>query len=556
MNVKNISIVAHVDHGKTKLTERILEIFGFTAEVDDLSVEKNRGITVRSQYFCIQNNSHGVINIVDTPGHIEFQSQVVKFLNCIDLVVFVVDCVEGMKPQSVIYLQIIRKLSIPYILVVNKIDKLSNQQPISASISELDDYVASFHISAKNNINISPLVDFIKEYQPANKRINAPEILAMSLKPAEGLKLIIYTGHLQLKSKKQYYCGKTAVKLRNINRIEAKRVEIQQSLTGDIVEATISSKHLREAFATNITEQPNPQKTINDSHIVKISVFPVDEERYEDLCDALLIISILDALVIEKVFYPLFGPGIDVCIPGPMYTSILKDRLFEEFDIVAVVYTSKIKYLIDGSHRYYTDGLQIKSSVKEPFLLIKFICKSSILKDLLLKHRAQMVDIQNDYILCHMPISGLSTAFMDEVYTLTSGIVIVEYNISDISYYDMQYDILTFTVHTTKIDSLSDISPREESLERVNKIVDILHPACQRQPFPYSIRGMVNNRCVKSINIRNYAKDVTAHLYGGDVTRKQKLLRKQSKGRSKQKESTTISISRKDLIKSIKKYNN
>ena len=545
----NIGIVAHIDHGKSTLTQHILNRFGILIgikDIDNLSVEQERGITVRSQYYCLQETPHK-INLIDTPGHVDFKQQVIKFLSCLNLILLLVDAREGIKAQTSVYYNHIKNLKIPFILCITKIDKVEKGEKPHPSIKKITGQIATLNISCYTGEGLEEVIEYIKNYSPSNAPKNG-RVLSIVSKNIEGLRLLVYSGESILKQNKNIYLSENSIKIRFIQLNTHKKIPIQTLQKYDIAEIVIPVKNIGKDISF-VSHTPVKMPIADHGNIIRLNIFPVEEKDLKEMLEAIKIISILDNITMEPIFIPFMGGGASIFVNGPMYSSILLERLKSEFNLNCVIHNTRSKYIVDGVETYSVTE-KIKQ-VQEMYFPVEFKGLTHVFKELLIKNRILIETIDKDNIKGLIPLSSLDENFINNLLSITSGYVEMNYDITKPEYIDIEYSVITFSIHNSQLDSFTEIVPELYAEKKISDIVNLLYVACERQPFAYSVRGYKNNRCIKSLTIKNFAKDVTAHLYGGDVTRKQKLLKKQAKGRAKIKSSTDVKLSRKSYIQGV-----
>lgn len=590
MKITNLAIVAHIDHGKTTLSKKLIEAFynkNIQIEsIDDLSVEKEKGITVRSQCYLLYQDKNHIVNLIDTPGHIEFKNQVIKFINIVNVVLLLIDPVEGLKCQTEAYLKEIQNKKIDYFIVYTKIDRIKDKDVLQERINNINkevNYHKKYYLtSSYQNIGFDDIVSDI---------IN---LNTVKLEGSNNKLLNITEGGMGTLVGTCYFAKGTSTKLEGVYFANIKKpikiiytyrktpfnqIKINQIYDGDIVNIVFHIKNINLLNGDKFELKPFKEDISNfssASKIVVFSIFPVNVESLKNLSDKLLLLCHLDSISIEPIFHQTFGGGFEVYCSGAMYIEILKERLLSEFDIETFTDLPQVVYTFTVNHKgkeistqrpYWLNLKRIDGNiteVKEPFVKTNISVKIlphlteyqtlAMLKD---TYRAEIINsYSNSFdmfeIELFLPISVMNATFFQRMMNMYSGYFsAITDNI--IEYKPINFVKVTFSVHTTFVDSFENVIEFSCAKEYVDRVVNILKESSSECLFSYAIRGYVNNRCIKSVAVKAYRKDVTQHLYGGDFTRKQKLLRKQSEGKKVQKQKGLVFVDRNSLVKVLKK---
>jgi GTP-binding protein LepA len=588
-HIRNFCIIAHIDHGKSTLADRLIQTCGGIAQrdlheqmLDSMDIERERGITIKSNTITLDYHAPDgkdyLLNLIDTPGHVDFSHEVRRSLMACEGALIVVDASQGVEAQTVANLYLALEHDLELLPIINKIDLPSAdieraQEAIDADLG-LDPFEA-IAISAKNGINIEEVLVGIVEKLPAPKGDpNAPlkalvfdahfdkfrgvilqcRVMEGTLKPRDTIHFMhadrdfkvdeVGYNQFQLTPRKQLSAGE-------VGYIVAGVKSVQDIEIGDTI--TLLDQPANEPI-------PGYQKA---RQVVFSSIYPMDTGEYQDLTKALEKLAINDAaLTFEKDSSAALGFGFRCGFLGLLHLDVIQERLRREFDIGLVISAPSVKYklsLRDGSEievdnpSYWPDPTVIESA-SEPYIKASIITPETYVggvMELCREHRSESQTM--DYLSAKrlevtsiMPLGEVLFDFYGKLKMLTRGYGSfdyepIEYRSTDI----VKVDIL---VHKEPVDTLSYLVHRDKARTRALHYCEQLAKEIPRHQFKIPIQGAIGGDIIARTTIAPFRKDVTEKLYGGDVTRKKKLLEKQKKGKAKMKQFGSVNIPQKAFI--------
>jgi GTP-binding protein LepA len=576
--IRNFCIIAHIDHGKSTLADRILEHTHTITErefreqvLDSMDLERERGITIKSKAIKIDYHARDgeqyTLNLIDTPGHVDFSHEVSRSLIACEGSLMVVDATQGVQAQTIsnIHLAVEHKLYI--ILVINKIDMENADVDLVkeelAGIHGLDD-APCFLVSAKKGTGIAELLEGIVKYIPPPKSNNESKdsnfkalVFDSSFDTYKGV--IVYLKVASGRVKK----GDIVQFLSNGKEFEVSetgifklKMEKKESLTcGEVGYLTANIKNLSDArIGDTIVSTLNPAKEPILGYrpakpMVFSAIYPIESQHYSLLREALDKLSLNDpSFTYEPETSPSLGFGFRCGFLGPLHMEIVQERLEREYDLdlissaPSVCYQIKVRketVFIDNPAKFPPPH-EIEKT-EEPFVRIKIFSPDEHLGALinLCKNRrgtyisTSYLDPTRVVIIFEIPMSEIIIDFHDIVKSATRGYGSLDYE--NIGYRETSIVKLDILLNGEKIDALACIMPRDKAYERGRALALKLKEVIPRQQFPIAIQAAIGGNVIARETVKSFRKDVTQKLYGGDVTRKRKLLEKQKRGKKRMK---------------------
>lgn len=588
-HIRNFCIIAHIDHGKSTLADRLIQSCGGVAQrdfhdqmLDSMDIERERGITIKSNTITLnyraKDGQDYLLNLIDTPGHVDFSHEVRRSLMACEGALIVVDASQGVEAQTVANLYLALEYDLQLLPVINKIDLPSadvdrTREAIDGELG-LDPFVA-IPVSAKTGVGIEKVLKGIVEYLPCPKGVaDAPlkalvfdayfdkyrgvilqcRVLEGTLKPRDAI-LFMHGGReykvdelgynqLKLNPREQLSAGEVGYIVAGVKSVQD--IEIGDTIT-----------HLARPAAEPI---PGYQKA---KQVVFSSVYPMNTDEYPDLTKALEKLAINDAaLTFEKDSSAALGFGFRCGFLGLLHLDVIQERLQREFDIGLVISAPSVRYqlqLKDGetmevdNPTYWPDPSTI-DSVSEPYIKASILTPEEFVgpvMELCREHRSESQTMNylsagRVEVSSEMPLGEVLFDFYGKLKMITRGYgsfdyVQTEYRKTDI----VKVDIL---VNKEPVDALSYLVHREKSRARALHYCEQLAEEIPRHQFKIPVQGAIGGTIIARATIQAYRKDVTAKLYGGDVTRKKKLLEKQKKGKAKMKQFGQVNIPQKAFI--------
>ncbi|MDR1688551.1 MAG: translation elongation factor 4 [Clostridiales bacterium] len=574
-NIRNFCIIAHIDHGKSTLADRLIQKCGLMTEremteqvLDNMDLERERGITIKAQAVRLvhkdKNGEEYILNLIDTPGHVDFNYEVSRSLAACEGAVLVVDATQGVEAQTLanVYLAIDNSLEV--VPVINKID-LPGAVPEMA-IREIEEYIGleaseAPLISAKNDINIDAVFEKILTGIPAPAGDeNAPLKALIFDSVYDAYRgVIVFIRVLDGKVKKGDRVLFMATE-KDFEIVETgffapgKFVPSQELSAGEVGYITASIKNVRDTrIGDTVTEYENPTKEPFPGYkkvnpMVYCAIFPADGSRYDDLRDAIEKLKLNDAaLQFEPENSVALGFGFRCGFLGLLHLEIIQERLSREFNLDLVTTAPSVIYKI-----YLTDGdlleLTNPNDMPDPTKISKMeepIVKAEII--LPTEHIGKIMELcqerRGDYIgmeyleqtrailKYELPLNEIIYDFFDALKSRSRGYASFDYELSGYKESDLvKLDIL---VNHEPVDALSFIVHRSVAYERGRKIAEKLKKEIPRHLFEVPIQAQAGNKIIARETVSAVRKDVLAKCYGGDITRKKKLLEKQKEGKKR-----------------------
>lgn len=609
-SIRNFAIIAHVDHGKSTLADRLLELTGVVDQhkhedqlLDRNPISRERGITIklapiRMPYYF--NGQDYILNLIDTPGHVDFSYEVERTLACVEGVVLLVDATKGIQAQTIAHTYKALSQSLHIIPVVNKIDAPNAE--VEKTIESLSQFLGikpeTVHkISAKNGMNVQSLLERVIQEIPspeAHANINPGNInpgVDTSLNPGDqtqvtpGVEMRLNTGStataLLFDSYYDSYRGVIAfvrvfggslqkgqnVKLHAVGNefiidevgTFALKLEPKEKLeSGEIGYVVTKLKDIHLVSVGDTISDPSIDTALDGYKKVKpmifSSVFPTDEDAFPDLVIAFEKLSLNDsALTYEPVKSNSLGTGFRVGFLGLLHADVVRERLEREFDINVILTPPTVEYLSEG-----TGG---KEQYQEPMTTVSVVVPSSYIGEVMRIAsvcRAEFKHMDNTalnaVVTYKMPLSELISGFFDTLKTATSGYGSLDWELS--GYSRVEVDKMEILLNDNPIDELSRYVLKEKAFTVGRDICDRLKGLIPKQQYEVKIQARFRGKIVASSRISALRKDVTAKLYGGDRTRKDKLLKQQKKGKKLMKQIGRVDVPKEAFLKLFTKNEN
>jgi GTP-binding protein LepA len=580
--------VAHIDHGKSTLADRLIEKYGDISSrkmkeqiLDSMDLERERGITIKAQTVSLNALYMGDnynINIIDTPGHVDFSYEVSRSLSACDGVMLLVDATQGLEAQTIAHFNMARELNLVIIPVINKIDLPSaNPDAVKKDLSELLDINQNeiLNVSAKSGLGVEDLIERVIIDIPEPKGLISNDLKAFIIDSwfdnYLGIVVLIkiIDGSISIKDKIKVFSNKREFLVDKLGTFNPKMTNLSKLSSGQVGFMIASIKTLDSApvgdtiiLAKNSTSAPLPGfKKIQPR--VYSGFYPVDSNDYQESKKALDKLSLNDnSFTYEPESSQSLGHGFRCGFLGLLHMEIIRERVQREYNLEFLMTVPSVTYRVENKKGEVNDirkpsDLPDDNSIKcyyEPIALISIVTPAEYLgsvielctskrgtqKDLI--YRSNMAEIKYE-----IPLSEIIYDFFDTLKSASKGYASYDYDIID--YRESSMIRLDIHVNKKKIDALSQILHKDNSYRRSRELIDNLKKLIPRQSFEITIQGCVGAKILSSTSIKGYRKDVTAKLYGGDVTRKMKLLKKQKEGKKKMKKIGNVEIPREAFYK-------
>lgn len=581
-HLRNFCIIAHIDHGKSTLADRLIEFTNTVQKrdmmnqlLDDMDLERERGITIKSHAIQMQYPKDGELytfNLIDTPGHVDFSYEVSRSIAACEGALLIVDASQGIEAQTIsnLYLAISHDLEI--IPVLNKID-LPGAMPEEVS-DQIIDLIGCkkediIHASGKEGIGIQAILDAVVARIPAPK--GEPEaplqalIFDSTFNSYRGIEVIfrVYNGEIRKGDKvkfintgKEYYADE-------IGTLGLEQEPKQIIKTGDVGYLISGIKEAKEVkVGDTITHVAKPTLTaIQGFEEVKPMVFagiyPVETSEFEDLRDAMEKLQLNDAsLVWEPETSAALGFGFRCGFLGMLHMEIVQERLEREFDmtVITTVPSVKFKVLTTADEVLWVSAPaelpepNLINSIEEPYIKAQIITKSEytgVIMSLCMDKRGILVNqiyLTTDRVelTFDMPLSEVVFDFFDRLKTISRGYASLDYEYKDYEPGEMvKLDIM---LNGDKVDALSAIVHRDKAYDWGKRLCEKLRELIPRQQFEIAIQAAIGQKIIARETVKALRKDVLAKCYGGDISRKRKLLEKQKKGKKRMRQVGNVEI--------------
>ena len=570
-NIRNFSIIAHIDHGKSTLADRILEVTGAITDrekqdqlLDNMDLERERGITIKLNAVQLKYKDY-VLHLIDTPGHVDFNYEVSRSLAACEGAILVVDAAQGIEAQTLANLYLALDSNLTIIPVINKID-LPNAdiEKVTKELEETLGFKKNEIIltSAKNGIGIKELVDEIVNKIPSPKGdINKPlqALIFDSFYDAyRGVVVLIriVNGKVKVGDK---------IKLMATNKIEEvvelgvntpKEVKKTELVAGEVGYLCASIKDISDIkVGDTITLENNPASDTLPGYkpmkpMVFSGIYPIETSKYPDLREALEKLKLNDAsLEFTPETSKALGFGFRCGFLGLLHLEIIKERIEREFNINLIVTSPSVIYEVEltdntiiniDSPSKMPDKVRIKD-IKEPYIRTSIFVPSNYIgpiMELCQDKRGnyismEYIDKTRVNIHYEIPLSEIVYDFFDRLKSISKGYASFDYELIGYKSSDLvKMDIL---LNGEVVDALSVIVHKDFAYKRGKNIVETLRKMIPRQQFEVPVQASISNKVIARETIKAVRKDVLAKCYGGDVSRKRKLLEKQKEGKKRMK---------------------
>ncbi|MDD5887937.1 MAG: translation elongation factor 4 [bacterium] len=580
-NIRNFCIIAHIDHGKSTLADRILELTGAIEKrelkeqmLDSMDLERERGITIKLNAVQLSYNYNGVLydlNLIDTPGHVDFSYEVSRSLAACEGAILVVDAAQGIEAQTLANLYLALDNNLAIIPVINKIDLPSAD--IERVTEELEmlgfDKEDIILTSAKNGIGIKELVENVIKKIPAPKGdINKPLqglIFDSVFDPYRGIVVStrIVNGKIKVGDIIQMMETKASYEVLSINTSTPKEVKKTELVAGEVGFISASIKNISDVkVGDTITLANNPAKECLPGYkpmksMVFCGVYPIDTSKFEDLREALEKLKLNDAsLVFEPETSSALGFGFRCGFLGLLHMDIIRERVTREFNIDLIMTAPSVIYevvltngeliLVDAPNKL-PDKSKIKE-IREPYIKTNIFTPKDYIGAIMklcqekrgIYLNMEYIDTTRVNIHYELPLSEIVYDFFDKLKSYTKGYASFDYEVVGYRSSDLvKMDIL---LNGELVDALSVIVHKDFAYRRGRGVVEKLKESIPRQLFEIPIQAALGTHVIARSTVKALRKDVLAKCYGGDVTRKKKLLEKQKEGKKRMKQIGSVDL--------------
>ena len=577
INIRNFSIIAHIDHGKSTLSDRLIQHTGIISDrdfknqiLDTMDIERERGITIKSQTVCLpytaDDGDKYYLNLIDTPGHVDFSYEVSRALASCEGALLLIDASQGVEAQTLANLYSALEHDLEIIPVINKVDLPSADiDRVKMQIEEdlgLDSEQAIL-TSAKMGTGIRDLIEAVVCQLPPPQTNNSDAPLKALIfdshyDPFRGtvVHFRVFQGSIKAGDKIIFMSNLAPYRVEEVGIFQIKRVpqkELRAGQVGYLIAGIKTVSDTRCGDTITLFDDPckTPMSGFEEAKpVVFSSVYPVASDGYEDLDVALEKLKLNDAaLIYEKDSSMALGFGFRCGFLGLLHLEVVQERLEREFDLSLILTAPSVQYkfsLNDGTTiivdnpAFYPDPMTIEYSL-EPYIRAAIIIPDrymgAVMK-LCLERRGisknyQYLTTERLEMIFEMPLAEVIYDFYDKLKSITQGYGSFDYDILD--YRESNLVKIDILINGDRVDALSQIVHRERSVARARLTCEKLRDEIPRQMFKIAIQGAIGGNIIARKTISPFRKDVTAKCYGGDITRKRKLLEKQRKGKKRMK---------------------
>ncbi len=582
-NIRNFSIIAHIDHGKSTLSDRLIELCGAVDQremedqlLDNMDLERERGITIKARAVGLTYHRDGkvyTLNLIDTPGHVDFNYEVSRSLAACEGAVLIVDASQGVEAQTLANTYLALDHDLEILPVINKIDlPAADPQRTKAEIEDIIGIPAmdAPEISAKQGINIQAVLDDIVDHVPAPQGDpNAPLqalVFDSQYDSYRGVIVLmrIISGTLRRGMEVTLMSTGASYKVLEVGHLRPIGLDPCEELgCGDVGYFTASIKNVEDTrVGDTVTETARPAAEPLPGYrparsMVYCGIYTEDGSKYPDLRDALEKLKLNDAsLSFEPESSVALGFGFRCGFLGMLHMEIIQERLEREFDLDLITTLPSVIYritktdgtvlMIDNPHDY-PNPASIEVA-EEPYVNVSIITPQEFVgnimplcQDLRGEYKnMQYLDSRLVELHYEMPLNEIVYNFFDTLKARTKGYASLDYEFS--SYHPSELVKVDMLLNGDQVDALSFIAHKDKAYGRARKLCEKLKENIPRQLFEIPVQAAIGGKIIARETVKALRKDVLAKCYGGDITRKKKLLEKQKEGKKKMRQLGTVQI--------------
>ena len=592
-NTRNFSIIAHIDHGKSTLADRLIQKTGLVSErdmkaqlLDNMDLERERGITIKLQNVRLEYRANDGeiyhLNLIDTPGHVDFNYEVSRSLAACEGALLVVDAAQGVEAQTLANVYLALEQDLEILPVINKID-LPSARPDYVK-DEIEDLIGldcseAPLISAKNDINTEDVLEAIVKHVPAPVGDNQAPLKALIFDSYyDAYKGVVayvrvFDGCVKKGMVIEMMNSKKKFEVTEVGVMAPNATELAELSAGDVGYIAASIKDIRSCRvgdtitdANNRTDQPLPGYK-KATPMVYCGIYPGEGEKYENVRDALEKLQINDAaLEFEAESSAALGFGFRCGFLGLLHMEIIQERLEREFDLNIITTAPSVIYRVtklDGEVLMIQNPANLPEPteirmIEEPIVKSDIIVPKDyvgVVMELCQERRGSMKDmeyIDDTRVMLHyeLPLNEVIYDFFDALKSRTRGYGSIDYEMK--GYVPSNLVKMDILINKEQVDALSFIIHESRSFVRGKAMCEKLKGEIPRHQFPVPIQAAVGNKIIARETVAAYRKDVLAKCYGGDISRKRKLLEKQKEGKKRMRQIGNVEVPQKAFMSVLK----
>ncbi len=580
--IRNFCIVAHIDHGKSTLADRLMEHTGTVAKrdmeeqlLDSMDIERERGITIKLTPATMKYTYQGqeyTLNLIDTPGHVDFSYEVSRSLAACEGAILVVDATQGVQAQTLANVYLALDANLEIIPVINKIDLPSAE--VENTKKEIEDIIGipcdeACEISAKTGLNINSVLDAVVKFVPSPKGDENRPLKALifdsyydSYKGAVSM-VRIFDGEVKVGDEILFMQTKKSFTVTEVGVYKPQPVETESLKAGDVGYIAASIKNVSDTkVGDTITLKNNPIEKPLDGYkdatsVVFCGIFPLDGDKYQELSDALEKLKLNDAsLHFTKETSLALGHGFRCGFLGLLHMEIITERLEREFNLDIITTAPSVEYKVyDNKNKEYDvtnptemPSMATVSRMEEPIVKMEIITPKEYLGGIMdlcadrrgVYHDMQYIDDNRTKLIYTMPLNEIVYDFFDKIKSISKGYASMDYELN--GYQESQLVKMDILLNGEICDALSIIVHKDKAYSRGRSLCEKLKTVIPRHLFEIPIQAVIGGKVIARETISAVRKDVLAKCYGGDVTRKRKLLEKQKEGKKRMRRLGSVEL--------------
>jgi len=574
--IRNFCIIAHIDHGKSTLADRLIQKANLVDDrnfqdqiLDNMDIERERGITIKSQAvtlpYTAKDGNEYILNLVDTPGHVDFSYEVSRAINSCEGALLLVDATQGVQAQTLSNMYLALEHNLEIVPVINKIDMQAADVPRVKKQIDKDlglDAETAVLASARQGIGIDELLEAIVQRIPApSGKVDAPLralIFDCHYDPYRGVvvHLRLFDGKIKKGMRISFMSSGSVYEVETVGVFKLALVETDELSAGDVGYIIASIKtvsDVRVGDTVTGADNPCPEPLPGFREVKPVvfsSIYPVDSNDYEELRASMDKLKLNDAsLVFEKDSSAALGFGFRCGFLGLLHLEVIQERLEREFDQSVIFTAPSVKYkvhlrsgeeiMIDNPMEYPDEGKI--DGAEEPYIRASVITPTDYLGNIMtlclekrgVQTNMTYLDEKRVELIYDMPLSEVLFDFYDKLKSISRGYASFDYDIS--GYKPTELAKLDILLNGKAVDALSQLVFKGNAYDRARKVCERLRDEIPRQQFKIPIQGSIGSHVIARETVNALRKDVLAKCYGGDITRKRKLLEKQKEGKKRMK---------------------